>query len=377
MRKIRILHITQSNGGVEEYLKMFFKYRDREKFSVELICPKYPSMIKEIEDMDVKVHVVDMKREISPFHDIKAFIEVDNYIKNINPDIIHIHSSKAGVIGRFAAYKNKVLCIYNSHGWAFSMGDNEKKKKVYAFIERICAKITNKIVNISDNERKLALKYKVASADKMITICNGIDLEIYNTSYNKYEILNSLNIPENAFIIGMVGRITAQKSPETFLNIAEKLSEYIENVYFILVGDGESRIHIEQLILEKGLKDKVKITGWTDEVVKYISVFDIGVLTSKWEGFGLVLAEYMACGKPIVASNVGGIPDVVHNNRNGILVDSSDINGFVESILKIKEDECIRKSFVQNSIKDVREKFNINRVVKEHEELYMDLLENK
>lgn len=297
-------------------------------------------------------------------------------MKKIKPDIIHIHSSKAGVLGRIAAYVTGVPCIYNAHGWSFSMNISNKKKKFYATIERICAKLTKKIINISDYEQQLAIQYNIAPKSKMITIYNGIDVDKYNGKFDKNTILSELNIPKDAFIVGMVGRLAKQKSPETFLKIAERISMLVKNSFFILVGDGELRKDVEKSIVEKGLTNKVKITGWTNEVAEYISVFDIGILTSKWEGFGLVLAEYMASGKPIVASNVGGIPTVIENNRNGILVDSNDIDGFVDGILKIKNNKELRDSFITNSYKDVREKFDIRRVVREHEELYIKIIKN-
>lgn len=372
--KKRILHITQSTGGVEEYLKMFFSHIDKEHFEVELICPNYPSMITKMENIGVKVHIVNMKRELCFFSDLKAYIQINNYIKHFKPDIVHVHSSKAGVLGRFAAYRNKVPCIYNSHGWSFSMDISEKKKRIYAFIERICARYTVKIINISDDEKKLAIKYKIAKEDKMITIYNGIDLNKYSKKYNRSDILSKLNIPESAFVIGMVARITEQKSPQVFISIAEKISNIVKNAYFILVGDGNLKEEIQDIIEEKQLKEKVIITGWTNEVAKYISIFNIGILTSKWEGFGLVLAEYMASGKPTVASNVGGIPNVISNNRNGILIEPNDIDGFVNAIISIKENEKMTNMFIENSYIDVRKKFDINRVVEEHEKLYMEVL---
>ncbi|KYH28018.1 MULTISPECIES: glycosyltransferase family 4 protein [Clostridium] len=377
MKKIKVLHITQATiGGTLEYIKLFFNNTDKSKFQVELACPSYGPMKKQVEELGIKVHDVYMKRQISLISDLRACLQLIKLVKKIKPDIIHIHSSKAGVLGRIAAYVTGVPCIYNAHGWSFSMNISNKKKKFYATIERICAKLTKKIINISDYEQQLAIQYNIAPKSKMITIYNGIDVDKYNGKFDKNTILSELNIPKDAFIVGMVGRLAKQKSPETFLKIAERISMLVKNSFFILVGDGELRKDVEKSIVEKGLTNKVKITGWTNEVAEYISVFDIGILTSKWEGFGLVLAEYMASGKPIVASNVGGIPTVIENNRNGILVDSNDIDGFVDGILKIKNNKELRDSFITNSYKDVREKFDIRRVVREHEELYIKIIKN-
>lgn len=377
MKKIKVLHITQAViGGTLEYIKLFFTNIDKEKFDVELACPSYGPMKDEIEALGFKVYVINMQREINLISDFKAYKELKALIKQVKPDIVHLHSSKAGVIGRFAAYKNKIPNIYNPHGWSFAMDVSNKKKMAYSLIERICSKYCNYIINISDDEQKLAIKYKISSEEKMKVIYNGIDVNKYKVVYDRKKVLNELNIPEDSFVIGMVGRITRQKSPETFVNIAYKLKDKIKNSYFILVGDGELRSEIDELVNKLNISNRVRITGWTNSVNKYISVFNIGMLTSKWEGFGLALTEYMAAQKPVVASDVGGIKNVVINDFNGILVNPKDVNGFCDAIIKIRHDSKIRERYIKNGALIVNKKFNISRVVYEHEKLYFDLIKD-
>lgn len=375
MKKIKVMHITQAViGGTLEYIRLFFTNIDKNKFDVELVCPAYGPMKHEIEVLGFKVHVIDMKREINLMEDFKAYLNLKALVIKVKPDIIHIHSSKAGVIARLVAYKCRVPCVYNPHGWSFSMNVSERKKKFYAFIERYCAKYCNYIINISDSEQKLALKYNICSDDKMKVIYNGIDIEKYNTVYDRKKVLDELDIPSNSFIIGMVGRITKQKSPETFIRIASTLKQKIENVYFVLVGDGELRNDIAKLTRVLGVNDRVRITGWTNSVGKYISVFNVGVLTSKWEGFGLVITEYMAAKKPVVASNVGGIANIIRNSCNGFLVDPDDIEKFSERILEIYNSDKLKNKITENAYKDVCDKFDIKRVVKQHEEIYTNMI---
>lgn len=375
MKKIKVLHITQSvTGGILEYIKLFFSNIDNSRFELELICPPYSIMREEVERLGFKVYVVDMKREINLINDYKSYVQIKKLLKEIKPDIIHTHSSKAGVIGRLASYNSGIPNIYNSHGWSFSMNVSESKKRFYAFIEKICAKYCNYIVNISEEEQKLALKYNICSENKMKVIFNGIDINKYNIDFDRNKILNKLNIPKDSYIVGMVGRLTKQKSPETFIEIALWLKDRIKNSHFILVGDGELRDDLEEMIAKLNIKDKVTITGWTNEVNKLISIFDIGILTSKWEGFGLVLAEYMAARKPIVATNIGGIPNVIQDKYNGELVDTNDINAFCDSIIKIKNNDGLRKTYIENGYRVVSENFTIDRVVQEHEKLYLKLL---
>lgn len=370
MGKIKILHVTQASyGGVAEYIKLLLKNMDRNKYEPDVVCTSYGNLHGEIEKLGIHVKNVDMEREISLKRDFSALVELTRYVKETKPDIVYLHSSKAGVIGRLACLINGVSCLYNPHGWAFSMDVSKIKKSFYAFIERTCSHFTDIIINISDYEKRLALDYRVASPKKIKVIYNGIDEEKFTHIYSKEDVLNELGIPKNSYIIGMVGRITGQKSPETFIEVAKLICGKIPEAYFILVGDGELRKMIEDKILMEGLSEKIKITGWTSDVSRYISTFDIGLLTSKWEGFGLVLVEYMAMDKPVVASNVGGIPNVIQNGLNGILVEPGDSKGFAEAVMKIKGDSEIREMLVENGNKCVVEKFNIKRVIEEHEKI--------
>ncbi|PRR85662.1 glycosyltransferase family 4 protein [Clostridium luticellarii] len=375
MKKIRILHIAQSNGGVLEYLKMLIKYMDTEKFEFYLLASKeYEEERKNFEEIGCKLDTIVMVREISPNLDLKSIIAIRRYIKKVNPDIIHLHSSKAGALGRIASMFLSIPVVYNAHGWAFDMDVSNKKKLIYAYVEKMLANFTDVIVNISDHEKSNQLKYNIKPKKYTEVIYNGIDLRRYKIKYNIKKIKSELNIPFNAFVVGMVGRISAQKSPESFIQIANSLKKKLDCCYFILVGGGELRDKVEQLICKYGLRNNLLITGWTDEVPKYISLFDVGILTSKWEGFGLVLAEYMASKKPVVAFNSGGIHDVVKNNYNGLLINYGDIDGFCDAIIKIKTNNKLKDKLVNNGYKSANEKFNAERVAREHEKLYLELI---
>jgi glycosyltransferase involved in cell wall biosynthesis len=374
MRKIKVLHIVQSNGGVAEYLKMFFKHIDKDKFELDLLCSQqYEGEKLFFKEIGYNLTIINMTREISPFEDVKCVLQIAKYIRKTKPDIIHLHSSKAGALGRLASIFFRVPVVYNPHGWAFDMNISLKKKKLYVFIEKILGKFTNTIVNISDYEKKCALKYNIVPEEKIKVIYNGVEVYKYKKELNVQEIMKELDIPKDAFVIGMVGRITEQKSPDIFVKIANNLKNKIENCYFILVGDGDLRDTIKEKVDTYGLKDKFLITGWTIDVHKYISIFDVGLLTSKWEGFGLVLAEYMASEKPVVASSVGGIPDVINDGYNGILVDYGNVEGFSNAIYEIKNDQELAKKLVENGCSVVNKKFNVETVVREHEILYLSL----
>lgn len=375
MNKIKVLHVTQASvGGTLEYIKNFIIYSNKDKFENIVICPSYGPISDDIKSIGCKVINVEMFREINLVKDIKSCIDLNRKIKEIKPDIIHFHSTKAGAIGRIIARKNNIPCIYNAHGWAFSMKTSTLKKKLYIYIEKFLSRFTDYIINISKSEKDLAEKYNIASKEKMKLIFNGIDIKKFKDKDTKYKNRETLEIPREAFVIGMVGRLTKQKSPETFVEFSKEIIKDIKNSYFILVGDGELKEEVEKLIKEAGIEDKFMITGWVNNSEDYIVTFDIGLLTSSWEGFGLVIAEYMASKVPVIVSAVGGINDIIVHGENGFKVQNNNVYDYLKYINLLKDNEKLRKYIIDNAYKEVNEKYDMDRVVKEHEEIYSILL---
>lgn len=368
--KIKVLHVTQSTiGGTLEYLKLLLPRLNPNIFEVTVICPSYGPMATELKNMNIKVEIIEMVREISLLNDWKSVVKLRRYIKNNNFDIIHLHSSKAGAIGRIANLFNRIPCIYTPHGWAFNMKVSNQKKFLYRLIEKLLSYLCNTIIAISQAEKEDAIKLKISNHEKIKLITNGIDVSKFSMNVTD-DIRKRLGISKETKIIGMVGRLSQQKDPITFIEVAKLIKDRGYNVYCILVGDGELREEVEQKIHEHRIQDHFLITGWTNEVANYVTQFDVGVLTSQWEGFGLVLAEYMAAKVPVVASNVNGICDVVLNQISGILVSPGDVEGFANAIIKILENEELAQKYINNGYKRVLEEFTIERVVKQHEDLY-------
>lgn len=231
--KIRILHVAQAAGGVDRYIRMLLKYLDKEKFENILICSQ------DFHEEDYKGLVdyfdqVEMTRAIGS-NDLKAIKSVRTLIKKYNPDIVYAHSSKAGAIARVADIGLKNHCVYNPHGWAFNMRCSAKKKAVYTAIEKIAAPFCDKIICISDAEKKSALDKKICKENKLQVIFNGVDIEGYENGEHGVVKRRDLNIPEEAFVVGMVGRMSPQKAPDVFIKMAKQVKDKVPNAHFIIV----------------------------------------------------------------------------------------------------------------------------------------------
>lgn len=371
MTKKTIVHIAQSAGGVAEYLYMFFKnFKDENYENVLIVSEDYKNQLERFKTYTSNIYIVPMVREVEAKKDIKSIIKVRKILKQIKPDIVYLHSSKAGAIGRIAlAFNFKTKILYNAHGWYFNAQISDKKKKLFALIERILAIKTDKIINISKSEYDSALKYKIAPEKKMCIIENGIDFtKFQNNDKYREETRKKYDITENEIVIGVVGRLTEQKDPITMIKAFELVNKENNNTRLMYVGSGELEEDVRQYAKEHNILDKVIITGWVDNVEKYIPAFDIAVLPSKWEGFGLVLIEYMACNKPIVATNVGGIKDIIENYRNGILCNVQDYKTISETIIFLIENEDLKERIISQN-KVYKEKYNIQNVINNYMEI--------
>lgn len=370
-RKIRILHVAQAAGGVDRYIRMLLKYFDKDKFDNILVCSQdfhredYDELVDSFEQ-------IEMNRAIG-VNDLRSIGKVRKLIKKYNPDIVYAHSSKAGAIARVADIGLKNHCVYNPHGWAFNMRCSDKKRMMYTAIEKMAAPFCEKIICISDAEKQSVLEKKICRDDKLQVIFNGVDIEAYDCSEHGKVKRADLNIPEDAFVVGMVGRISPQKAPDVFVRMAKVVKDEVPNTHFIIVGNGDQEAEIREYAKDNGFEDSLHITGWVDDPMSYVELFDVACLLSRWEGFGLALPEYMMAGKPIVASCVDAIPNIIRDGENGLLVEVDDATGASETVLRIYRDRNLKDKLVLQGLEDVHNRFNARRVSEEHGILFENM----
>lgn len=374
MKKIRILNVAQAAGGVDRYIRMLLKYLDKDKFENVLVCSQ-DFHEEDYKGLVISFEQIEMTRAIGG-NDLKAIKEVRALIKKYNPDIVYAHSSKAGAIARVADIGLRNHCVYNPHGWAFNMRCSAKKKAIYTMIEKIAAPFCDKIICISDAEKQSALDKKICKEDKLQIIFNGVDIEAYENGAHGAVKRRDLNIPEDAFVVGMVGRISQQKAPDVFIKMAKQVKDEVPNAHFIIVGNGNQEDEIRKYAKDNGFSDSLYITGWVDDPMSYVELFDVACLLSRWEGFGLALPEYMMAGKPIVASRVDAIPNIIRDGENGLLVKVDDDVGASNAVMRIYQEDELKDKLVTQGLEDVHNRFNARRVSEEHGRLFEESLRN-
>ena len=328
---VKVMHIVLTAiGGTEVYNKMLIDYTD-DVNDIVYVCPSYFDK-SNFKDKNVVIYNLDVPREISPLKDLKAIVKIRKIINKEHPQIVYCHSSMAGAVGRIAAFFKNCKVIYNPHGWSFDMTDcSDKKRKVYILIERFLARFTNKIITISEHEKQIAIENKICNPEKLEVVLNGVDVKAIqeNIGMTKAE----LGFADNEPVVGCIARITDQKDPLLFAKVAGEIAKYVPNVKFVWVGDGELRQEFEEALKENSVFDKTLITGWVSSPHLYSYAFDVSTLFSKWEGFGLVICEALAQGKPVVATNVGGISEIINDSSIGAVVKSRDENVLADVVI--------------------------------------------
>lgn len=373
MNPLVVLHVVQCAGGVDRYLRMLLSNMDCERFKHILVCSGDYSR-KDYQSLVCAFEQVDMLNALSVRSDLKAVVVVRRLIRRYRPDVVYCHSSKGGGIGRIACIGLGVPVLYNPHGWAFSMRGSRVKSYVYLWIERLLSPFTTRFVVISNYEKMAAVLRHVVRADRIKVIFNGIDVDAVERQKGAGSVTRaSLGIPDDAWLVGMVGRISRQKAPDVFVRAAAEVKKRIPQAHFMIVGDGEQRTEIERMSGECGLSDCMHITGWTDNPIAYTLLFNQAVLLSRWEGFGLVLAEYMKLGKPIVATSVDAIPDLISDYWNGRLVDCDDAMQAADAVCEIYENEKLRESMIKNGLMRVAAFFDVRRTAGELERLIVNI----
>ena len=360
------MHVNESaGGGVERYLQGLIAGMDPGRFENVLVCsPDYreESFQGRLSGFEA---VPQMRHAMGPW-DIAAIQAVRGLIRKYQPDIVYAHSSKAGVYARLASRGMGCKCIYNPHGWAFNMQVSGWKRNVYAGIERWLAPMCDRIVCISEYERRTALERHIGTPEKLTVIMNGIDC----TAYEGDCADPVPGLPEDAFVVGMVGRLSPQKAPDTFIRAAEAVLEKIDNAFFIMVGSGPMEAELRAFAAERGFSDRLWITGWVDNAADYIRRLDVAMLLSRWEGFGLALPEYMAAGKPVVATRAQAIPEIIVDGECGLLVDVDDWRQAASAVLRLHDAPGLARRLGENGRARAAERFSLKRVVEAHAELF-------
>jgi len=396
--RVRIAHIITRLilGGAQENTVLTVEGLQKiDNYEVTLFTgpPRGPegSLIEEAQKRGVKLIIIEsFRRNIHPWMDIKSFFKLYSLLKKEKYHIVHTHSSKAGILGRFAAWiTGTPVIIHTIHGLPFFPYQHKFMNFMAVNMERIIALITDKIITVCDNMTKKAHRARVAPLNKFFTIYSGMELdEFLNVKENK-TLKESLGIKDSELVIGKIARLFELKGHRFLLKSAKEVISQFSNVKFLFIGDGILKDKLKKQAVELGIENKIIFTGLVprEKIPDYISIMDIVIHVSLREGLARAIPQALACGKPVVAFNIDGADEVIRDGQNGFLLPAPDISEekwtsydsdkLTSSVLNLLKDENLRKKMGGEGRKVVDPIFRAEHMVGEIDNLYRQLLKEK
>lgn len=306
-----------------------------------------------------------LKRELSVQDEVLGYLEIKKQLKHLKPDIVHCHSTKAGLLGRLAAKSLKLPVVFTAHGWAFTDGVGAKKQKIYTSIERGLSKLSDAIITVSEYDRQHGFKHNVGTHQLVTTIHNGVP-----------DIIKPTNNTPNAIPkLIMVARFEEQKDQYFLINTLADLPKNLD-WQLDLIGDGPNLQKCKDLTHKKQLDDKIVFHGQSFKVQEFLNEADIFVLISKYEGFPLTILEAMRASLPIIASDVGGVKESV-TAQNGFLIPKNDSVALTDALTKLISDANLRNELGSNSRKLYETYFTFEIMLEKTSNIYYKILSKK
>jgi glycosyltransferase involved in cell wall biosynthesis len=287
----------------------------------------------------------EMKRSLHPWRDAKCYFALKRMLADYKPDIVHTHSSKAGILGRRAAYALGIPCVHSIHGAAFHFGQPAVLFHAYRQAEKIANSWCQHFISVCDAMSKQYLAAGIGTADKYTTVYSGMEVDHFlNPSRSREDVRAELQVNDSHVVIGKIARLFNLKGHEYLIEAAPQIVKHVPNVKFLFVGDGILKQQFQARIAELGLTDNFIFTGLVppDQVTNYIHAMDVVAHTSLWEGLARVLPQALICGKPIVSYEIDGAPEVCINNETGFLVTSRAIDELAGAITRLAVDPQLR-----------------------------------
>jgi glycosyltransferase involved in cell wall biosynthesis len=294
-------------------------------------------------------------RPIAPLADLRATWRLAQQFRRRQPDIVHTHSSKAGVLGRVAARLARVPKVVHSvHGWSFNDDMSKSARALIVGVERVAARFTDALVVESSTDLPKGLSRRIGRARQYALIRNGIDLTRFiDVEVNRAEMRESLGIPVDAWLVGTVGRLADQKDPMLMVEAFAKVAANIGDGHFVWVGDGPLRAKVEARAAQLALTDRFHLVGVRRDVPNVLRALDVFALSSRWEGLPRTVTEAMASSIPVVATNVDGVAELIDHGVNGVLVSTGDANGLADALCCLHREparaERLARSAVERS----------------------------
>jgi glycosyltransferase involved in cell wall biosynthesis len=373
------VHITTVDLTAFCFLRSWFRHLREQGHRVTLIT-KVTDFETDLGEVTDELISLDIPRKLEPWGDLKALAALTRTLGRLKPDVIHTHTSKAGLLGRLAgrlcwlAGANPKI-IHTIHELPQNSTTNPVLAKIYALIERAAGPLAHRYVTVSQVNQRQILREQICAPDRLTTIPNGLHLQNYQVKTSRSELLERWGISPDALVIGTCGRLEKAKGHFYFLQALPQILREIPNLVWVCTGKGPLAAELNLQAKQLGVADQIRWLGWVDDLASTIAAFDIFVLPSLYEGQGVVLLEAMAMRRPVICSRVGGTQDVVVHEETGLFVQPRSPQDLTAAIYRLAESSDLRDEYGQAGYERVRKTFLAHEADLQMMKVYRDLLQ--
>ena len=382
---IRVLHIITRMivGGAQENTLLSVEGLDRmDEYDVVLMSGidrgREGELLTRARQTTKLIIVPELGRDISPFNDLKAFWKLYRLIREGNYHIVHTHSSKAGVLGRIAAYlAGTPLIVHTLHSLVFHDYQPWLVNRTWRVVKKICAPLTDHFISVSSIISQKAIAAGIDRPEKFTTVYSGMELDWFlKAEFDGAKVRREFGIPENAPVVGKIARLFPLKGHDELMDAAPEIVRRVPEARFFLIGDGILLEHLQERARRAGILENFVFAGLIDRerIPEMISAMDVVVHTSLREGLARVLPQSLAMGKPCVSFDIDGAPEVVINDQTGYLVEAFDSVGLADRVAKILENDGLRHRMGEAGKKLVDPAFRAETMVSQISDVYQKLL---
>ncbi|PIX57008.1 MAG: hypothetical protein COZ48_03030 [Candidatus Yonathbacteria bacterium CG_4_10_14_3_um_filter_43_12] len=375
MKKKILFVITKSNfGGAQKYVFDLATGLPKDQFDVAVALGGSGILIQKLQAENIRVlPIFSLARDVNPLSDITTFFELWRMFRKEKPDVAHLNSAKAGGVGAISAHLAGVQkIIFTAHGWAFNEERPTWQKLIIKFFSWVTVILSHETIAVSNAVRNNTAGWPFV-VSKISVIKNGIkepSFLLRNEARLHLFAKANIHVPENAFIVGTIAELHKSKGLTYAIEAFTKLMPENPNLYYFILGGGEEKERLETLVGLHNLQGRVFLLGFVDDASRYLKAFDIFLLPSMTEGLALVLLEAGLAGLPVVASRIGGIPEVIEDKNTGLLVPTRDSDAIALANQNLMTDRSLAKRFGEALRERVLAKFPLSRVLKDTISLY-------
>jgi len=350
-------------GGGEVSLYFLIKYLDKCRFQPVVLCSDRGRFFSKIEALGIQPKLLKMPslKGKGLLFLPKTVQQLSRLVSQEKIRLIHGNASRCSLYAGLAARLSHVPLL-----WHVRITDREP------LLDRFLAFLSTKIVT---NSQAVAGRFEFISKPNQVTVVhNGVDTNAFTPEVDGSEVRKELGIEEKQKVVTILGRLDAWKGHRFFLRAAQQIVKRVDQVTFLVVGDGDLKKELQEYAVKLGIADSVNFCGYREDIPKIIAATDVLVLASLRESFGRVIIEAMAMGKPVVATNGGGVPEIIRSDHTGILVEFANPDAISEAVVRLLNDEKLSKRIGQAGLKRVQEKFTMEKHVHEIQRVYESVL---